>query len=56
MKMRLMVGVLCDRNSDGQTPIDNLTLVYRLKGMWSDGSTCLVYKPQDFMAKLATAR
>ena len=28
-------------------------LVYRLKRMWSDGSTDVVYEPQDFMAKLA---
>ena len=28
-------------------------LVYRLKRMWSDGSTDVVYEPQDLMAKLA---
>jgi len=28
-------------------------LVYRLKRMWSDGSTDVVYEPQDFMARLA---
>jgi hypothetical protein len=28
-------------------------LVYRLKRMWSDGSTDFIYEPQDFMAKLA---
>jgi hypothetical protein len=28
-------------------------LAYRLKRLWSDGSTDVVYEPQDFMAKLA---
>jgi hypothetical protein len=28
-------------------------LVYRLKRIWSDGSTDVVFEPQDFMAKLA---
>src|SRR5207244_5239094 len=28
-------------------------LVYRLKRMWSDGSTDVVFEPQDFMSKLA---
>jgi len=28
-------------------------LVYRLKRLWSDGSTDVIYEPQDFMAKLA---
>jgi hypothetical protein len=28
-------------------------LLYRLKRMWSDGSTDVIFEPQDFMAKLA---
>jgi hypothetical protein len=28
-------------------------LIYRLKRMWSDGSTDVIFEPQDFMSKLA---